>query len=374
VVPQTDEPGEALPRRLRELRTERWSGHSLTQRQLGTALGRHKPLSVALISSWENLSNPTAPPTRHLEAYALFFATERSVAQEPPRLLELGELNADELASRDDLLDELIELRNATRTGDSPGHHESAPTIGESSWRFPVDQDVTIVVAPVPAKEFATIPHTSPTDPDYVRLTRFSDLDALVELHGFIRAVNPINKIKFRTSDELRQDDYTSHLVLIGGVDWNEATRDIFRRYPMPVKQKTRLTTEDLGAFTVMENGSERSFEPTLTGDGDRRILTRDIAHFYRSTNPFNHKRTVTVLNGMFSRGTFGAVRALTDVRFRDRNEEYVQDRFGGSDTFSILTQVDVVRGRVLTPDWTNSGTRLHEWPVAEAEGKPENQ
>ena len=37
------------------------------------------------------------------------------------------------------------------------------------------------------------------------------------------------------------------------------------------------------------------------------------MAHFYRSPNPFNHKRTVTVLNGMFSRGTLGAVRALTE-------------------------------------------------------------
>lgn len=369
MVPHSEEPGEALPRRLRSLRTEQWSGHSLTQRQLGAALGRHKPLSVALISSWENLSNPTAPPLHHLEAYALFFATERSVAQVPPRLLDLGELTAEERASREDLLEELIELRDATRTSDSAGHHEPAPTIGQSTWRFPVDQDITMVVAPVPAKELATMPHTSATDPDYVRLSRFSDLDAMVELHGFIRAVNPINKVKFRMSDELRQDDYTAHLVLIGGVDWNEATRDIFRRYPLPVKQKMRVTADDLGAFTIMENGSERSFEPTLIRDGERRILTRDIAHFYRSTNPFNHKRTVTVLNGMFSRGTFGAVRALTDVRFRDRNEEYVQDRFGGSDTFSVLTQVDVVaRGRVLTPDWTNSETRLHEWPVAEAE------
>jgi hypothetical protein len=80
------------------------------------------------------------------------------------------------------------------------------------------------------------------------------------------------------------------------------------------------------------------------------------------------------VLNGMFSRGTFGAVRALIDPRFRDRNEEYVQERFTGSDTFSVLTRVDVVRGRVLTPDWTNPVTRLHEWPGTDTGGKPENQ
>jgi transcriptional regulator with XRE-family HTH domain len=373
-VQPTEEPGVALARRLRTLRTELWPGRALTQRQLAAALGGDKPLSVALISSWENLNNPTPPPPRHLEAYALFFATERSVERQPLRPFELSELTAAERTSRDELLDELMGLRDAARTGDPAGHHTSAPAIGDSSWRFPIGYDITIVVAPVPVSELAKTPHAANTDPDYVRLAHYNDLDALVELYGFIRAVNPLNKVKYRTSDDLRQDDYTTHLILIGGVDWNEVTRDIFRRYPMPVSQKARVTEDDLGAFTVQENGAERSFKPTLIRDGDRRTLTRDIAHFYRSPNPFNHKRTVTVLNGMFSRGTFGAVRALTDARFRDRNEEYVQKRFAGSDTFSVLTQVDVLRGWVATPDWTNPATRLHEWPSTDTQGEPENQ
>ncbi len=370
----TEEPGVALARRLRALRTERWSGRSLTQRELGRALGIDKPLSMSLISSWEKVSDPTSPPPQHLEAYALFFATERSMEREPPRVLELSELTTAERASRDELLEELMELRNTARAGDPAEHLEPVPAIGDSSWRFPVGQDITIVVAPVPAGELAKTPHTDPNDPDYFRLSGFSDLDALLELHGFIRAVNPLNRIKCRTSNELRPDHYTTHLVLIGGVDWNEVTRDLVRRYPMPVTQKTRVPQDDLGAFTVQENGKERSFAPTLTGSGDRRILIKDVAHFYRSPNPFNHKRTVTLLNGMFSRGTLGAVQALTDTRFRDRNEEYVQKRFAGSDTFSVLTQVDVVKGRVLTPDWTNPMTRLHEWPSTDTGGKPENQ
>jgi hypothetical protein len=373
-VQPTEEPGVPLARRLRELRTARWQGHGLTQRQLGIALGGNKPLSVPLISSWENLTSPTPPPTHHLEAYALFFATERSVERGSPRLLALDDLTQAELADHDELLNELMELRNIALFGEPAERQAEGPTIGGSTWRFPFGQDVTIVVAPVPADELAKMPHTDSNDPDQVRLSRYSDLDALVELYGFIRAVNPLNKVKYRRSNDLRQDDYTTHLVLIGGVDWNEVTRDLLRRYPLPVSQRARVKADDPGAFVVQENGKERSFEPTLIRDGDRRILTRDITHFYRSPNPFNHKRTVTVLNGMFSRGTFGAVRALTDTRFRDRNEEYVQERFAGSDTFSVLTQVDVVRGRVLTPDWTNPDTRLHEWPGIGTEGKPEYQ
>ena len=44
-----------------------------------------------------------------------------------------------------------------------------------------------------------------------------------------------------------------------------------------------------------------------------------------------NKRRTVTVCNGMYGRGTYGAVRALTDVRFRDSNDGYVKSRFAGA-------------------------------------------
>ncbi len=138
----------------------------------------------------------------------------------------------------------------------------------------------------------------------------------------------------------------------------------MFLRVTIPVSQTTRPEFDDHGAFTAWEGDEELVFEPTVVLDEDgQRTLIEDVAHFYRGPNPYNKKRTVTFLNGMFGRGTFGVVRALTDPRFRDRNEAYVRDRFAGSDTFSVLTRVPVVNGRVVTPDWTIPENRLHEWP-----------
>jgi len=51
-------------------------------------------------------------------------------------------------------------------------------------------------------------------------------LDALFELHGHIRATNPLNDVMLRSAAELVPDDYSSHLVVLGGVDWNTATKD----------------------------------------------------------------------------------------------------------------------------------------------------
>jgi len=357
-VQPTEEPDVLLARRLRSLRKHHWPGRVLTQGQLARVLGAK---SVALISSWENEARPISPPLRHLETYALFFASQRSVEHEPFRLLDPGELTPAERADHDRLLAELTTLRRAARS--SQAVQAFADPTERTLWQFPLDQDITIVCAPLPGNMLANAPFSNPADPDYLRMSRFADMDALIELYGHIRAVNPGNQVKCRTSDELRPDDFTDHLVLIGGVDWNATTRDMFQRVTIPVNQTERPDFDDYGAFTARDGDEELLFEPTVERDGDRRTLVEDVAHFYRGPNPYNKKRTVTFLNGMFGRGTFGVVRALTDPRFRDRNEAYVRDRFAGSDTFSVLTRVPVVNGRVVTPDWTISENRLHEWP-----------
>jgi hypothetical protein len=72
----------------------------------------------------------------------------------------------------------------------------------------------------------------------------------------------------------------------------------------------------------------------------------------------------LSICNGALSLGTYGVVRALTDARFRDRNEEFIHTRIPGGDAISVLMRVDVVQGdEVLTPDWTDPTTLLHVWP-----------
>ena len=71
---QTQFGSAALARRLRDLR-HRWPGARITQAMLADALGA----SNALISGWENLTNPTVPPPPRLRTYATLFATRRSL-------------------------------------------------------------------------------------------------------------------------------------------------------------------------------------------------------------------------------------------------------------------------------------------------------
>jgi hypothetical protein len=202
-------------------------------------------------------------------------------------------------------------------------------------------------------------------------MLNYSELDALFELHGHVRASNPDSEVYLRMAGKLAPDDYTSHLAVLGGIDWNTATRNLLSRLQLPVQQIADWSAPDGQYFEVQENGKtvrHRAAVDRTSGNGDagpagsKGILREDVALFARGVNPWNRKRTVTICHGMYGRGTYGAVRALTDKRFRDRNAEYVQSRFGDRDTYCILTRVPIVDGATLTPDWTNGEYTLFEW------------
>jgi hypothetical protein len=340
------------------LRETLWPDADITQAQLGHALGHavggSKALSISLISSWENAEKPIAPPVKRLEAYATLFATRRSLDGATLRVLSVDELTDAERTRRKELLEELLWLRE--------GRESVAPRASADIWAFDEEQNITIVCARLPEQYRRHLSYADPESADFVSLYTYADPDALIELFGHIRSCNPDNHVKFCTSEELTADDYTSHLVLLGGVDWNSVTRDVIERVDLPVEQVGRVDDAEHGGFRVRQDGRPKLFEPKL--DSRERLL-EDVAHFYRGESPFNRKRTVTVCSGMYGRGTLGAVRALTDARFRDRNTAYVRERFGDVESFSIISRVPVVGGQGLTPDWTLEENRLHEWPEA---------
>jgi len=351
------EPAVVLARRLRELREQSWET-SLTQRDLARVFGG----SVPLISSWESVRSPTVPPAERLLAYAAFFATPRSVEQTPHRILTNEELTTDERARRDGLERELLEARGRAvrQLDDSAGHRAAALGPWEAlggPWHFRDGKPVTLVCSERPREQMEPLP--TPDDPDisYASLYSYSDLDALMELYGHIRAANPAISVTYRKATELQPDDYTTHLVLLGGIHWNVATRVLLERSEVPVAQVSPPGRR--AEYQVKEDSGEVVSHQAEFFDGE---LVTDVGHFFRTLNPFNHRRTVTICNGITSRGVLGMVRALTDDRFWDRNGVYLKDSFTGWRSYSVLTRVRIVDGAVLTPDWTDPDIRLHEW------------
>jgi hypothetical protein len=372
----SQDPRQVFARRLRALREDHWPGVKVKQAQLAAALGGSgKPVSVPLISSWESRNNPQVPPASRIQDIATFFATPRSLDGKAARLLAADEMTVQERAAREKLLDELTRLRRevldagaAESLAAVPGtRQELAQSLSSGLYRFRAGQNVTIVCAQLPQDMLQQMPYTDPWDPDFIELYRYSDLDALLELFGHLRAANPTSRVEYRAAHELRPDDYTAHLVALGGVDWNQATSSVLGHLQLPVTQVTNWDEPGGTYFEVTaEDGQKVRHRPRLDEWGGRKILREDVALFARAQSPFNKRRFVTICNGMYGRGTYGAVRALTDERFRDSNMEYIQARFANSEAFCLLTRVTVENGVTLTPDWTMPETVLFEWPKSQ--------
>jgi transcriptional regulator with XRE-family HTH domain len=354
------DPARALGRRLRELRESRFPGVTITQKALGKALGGEQPISAPLISTWEK---GTATPTaRRIAAYATFFATSRSVEGTSYRVLRDDELNDDELVERETLKRELLSLRTKALTGgQTPAVPESRLALG-GPWHFGDGKPIRIVCAEVPEEQ--RNPQATPTHPTltYGELYSFAAIDTLFELFGHIRAANPRSDTRVLKAHEVEPDDLAAHLVVLGGVDRNPLARRLPEMVPeFPIRQVSDGSDPRNAYYEVTGGDKYPKYRATLSSDGD---LISDVGLFLRTPNPANLRRTLTICNSMYGLGAWGVVRALTDERFRDRNEAYLQERLSGDESYGLLMQIIVFNGiEAVTPDWTVPANRLYEWP-----------
>jgi hypothetical protein len=341
-----------LARRLRELRTT-YPGGRVTQTMLAKALDA----STALISGWENVGTPTVPPVGRLRSYATLFSTTRSLDGSQFRQIPESDLTRDEAVARDELYDELVALRGAATDAAAADPDSDAPSL----WQFPDGGDIRIVCGEVPPESAGA--YADPAGPNYTRLHRIADPDALIELYGHVRMMNPDSDVRYLRGDEMGPDDLTAHVVLLGGLRLNPAARFFARVAGLPVRQVVDENVENGEVFEIeRERGNRRRFLPTFL-EGDPGLgLIEDVALFVRMPNPNFQGRTLTLCNGVFSRGVFGAVRILTDRRLRQNNEDYLRVRFAGESEFGLLLRVPVFRNEASTPDLTNDFHRLYAW------------
>jgi hypothetical protein len=345
---------QRLARRLRQLRLDEWPDARLTQAKLAKAFSAEEALQAATVSSWESATAPKLPPRHRLQAYARFFATQRSLDGASPRLLPLKALTPGELESYKKLEMELLGLRSSL--------------VAERFWHFTDDGPVTLVCAQLPPDQ--TGPLAEPTNPNYTELHHYADADALIELHGHIRAENPNMAVHFMIPSDVGHDDLTGHIILVGGVVWNEITGRLSNMAKLPVKQVEHPDLDSGEIFVAENEGTEQEFWPEWA-DAGKTLLSEDVGLLARVPNPLNSSRTLTICNGIHSRGVYGAVRTLTDTHLRDPNERYIAASFGDAPSFAILMSVQVIKNKTITPDFSSNGVVLFKWSQDTVAGDP---
>jgi hypothetical protein len=158
-------------------------------------------------------------------------------------------------------------------------------------------------------------------------------------------------------------------VILLGGIGWNKvAARFQQATSQVPVEQTAVDDYQSGEIFSVPTSEGVQSFYPEYEDLGDGKELIADVGYVARLRNPFQHSRTLTICNGIYSRGVFGAVRCLTDARVREANERYLAERFPGGQ-FAILLRVPVVENQTLSPDLQDPSARLYEWAPNNEDG-----
>ena len=335
-----------LARALRDLRESTWPDQDLTQAQLATALSSEGRVAPATVSSWESVTNPKMPSIARISAYARFFSTRRSLEGEP-HLIPEDQLTPEELDRFRELETELLGLfhpedRNVQRT-------------------FQFDAGPVVVICPALPTNLQG-PLADEKDPNFTKLRQYGDLDALIELYGHLRAENPNLDVFHRLTSDVVPDDFSSHVILLGGIGWNKVTLRLQRATSqVPITQEAVNDLEEGEIFRVEAPEGAQSFYPEYEDLGEGKELIADVGYVARLRNPFKVNHTLTICNGICSRGVFGAVRCLTDASVRDENEKYLADRFPDGE-FAILLRVPVVENQTLSPDLQNPNARLYEW------------
>ena len=337
-----------LPSFLRGLRESHWPElNSLTQAQVATALSSEgSTVASPTVSSWENLTNPKTPPAARISAYARFFSTKRSL-EGGPHLIPEAELTQTEQEAYKALKDELFGLLRPTE-----------PRVQRS---FQFEAGPIVAICPDLPKDKRG-PLADERDPNFTRMQLYGDLDALIELHGHLRAENPALKVLHRTASEVKSEDLSSHVILLGGIGWNKVTRRFQSAIDqVPITQEAVGDLKDGDIFQVEDSDGPQSFYPDYEDMGDGKELLADVGYLARLRNPFKVSHTLTICNGIFSHGVFGAVRCLTDASVREENERYLAERFPEGE-FAMLLRVPVVANETLSPDLQNPDARLYEW------------
>ena len=164
----------------------------------------------------------------------------------------------------------------------------------------------------------------------------------------------------YKAAPDVKADDLSGHVVIIGGIGWNDVMKRLIDLSRLPVRQEEDPEVETGEIFVTQADGGQRKYLPQWSAETG--ALMEDVGLLVRMPNPLNSNRTITMCNGIHSRGVLGAVRTLTDARLRESNEQYIARNFPETQ-FGILMRVQVIEGETLTPDLSTEGTVLYQWP-----------
>ena len=251
---------------------------------------------------------------------------------------------------------------NRASTHPAGGQEVRDPLPHRSMWHFRDSAQIMLVSCRLPPEQRP--PSSDPSNQNYVRFADLADLDTLIDIYGAVRANNPESQVVIRAAQDLGHQDLAAHLVLIGGLTWQEVTPLFSHGFSIPIEAEDPF---ERGAIMVHDpETGEREFGYSLIGNE----VTEDVGFFVCGKNPSAPRSTLIICGGVTTRGVRGAALCFIDREMRDLNEQYVLPRFPDGSTYCIVMKVAIFNRDPLTPDLSKEENRLFEWCDVGIKGK----
>jgi hypothetical protein len=190
---------------------------------------------------------------------------------------------------------------------------------------------------------------------EFIYSLKYGDVDAYFEIVVTLLRLYPSIKLRIMSAGEAETTrlDISSHLVVIGGPDYNPLARralswDTQFKYRSPYVETQ--STEHPSEIVIFDQTKQKEY--CHTND------TRDYGYFERIPNPHNPDRLVVLLGGCHTIGVTGAAKAFSTAASEDgeippgvlKNAKLVAKKIKNAKTFSVLVETERFGQTISTP------------------------
>jgi hypothetical protein len=158
------------------------------------------------------------------------------------------------------------------------------------------------------------------------------DAAALGELEGFFDRLQ-FPRLSLGNSGDATGNDLKQNLVLLGGPDANEISKQVAEKIPSTIRFGNPLRHE----ISMFDSQSGRVFTPKQTSDGQR--VSLDYGLIYKVPNPFSPDYSLVLVAGSFGYGTWAGIQYITSPAFLDDHS------IESTPYFELLIETDVILG-----------------------------
>lgn len=203
---------------------------------------------------------------------------------------------------------------------------------------------------------------------EYIYSLKYGDLDAYIEVLVTLLSLYPSLKLRVISVGEINhtKQDLSTHIVVVGGPDYNELTKKILKtdktrfNYKSPYLEISSETYPD--EIVIFDKITNKEY-CSLTDD-------EDFGYFEQLPNPYNPENKVILLGGCHTIGVTGAVKAfssgisddgkISKIVLRNskniwkwfpRKWKYLPRKFRTTQHYSVLLQVHKIGQNISIPE-----------------------